>query len=137
MRYPLRLRFQDHFSIFFGYYSAALILLLLLGFGLAWDYNRRQSLQRIATWPEVTANIKSAQINQINTTNDSGPGWSISVAMSLTYKVKDTPVITNFKRSFYRRSSSYYASTLTDGKQIQIRYNPKDPAEVSLYPHLF
>jgi len=137
MRFPLTLRVHQHLSLFWSYYVAVFVICILLALGLAWKSYREQYFAAIAAWPEVTATIQRAQINQINTSSDTGTSWNVNVDMDLSFTANDIPIKARFVDSFIRTAGSEYASTLTVGKKIQIRYNPRNPQIVSLYPFLY
>ena len=137
MRFPLTLRVQQHLSLFWSYYVAASVTLLLLALAFGWSLYREQHFLVISRWPEVTATIQRAQIDRIDTSRKSGPAWTVNVDMDLSFSVNGIPVTARFVDSFSRPGGSEYASTLAEGKDIQIRYNPYDPHIVSLYPYLY
>ena len=137
MRFSLTLRVQQHLSLFWAYYVAAFVICIFLGLTLAWSSFRQQHFATVASWPEVTATIQRARINQINTTSSGGPSWNVNVDMDLSFTANDIPMTARFVDSFSRTAGSEYASTLVEGKNIQIRYNPHDPHVVSLYPYLY
>ena len=137
MRFPLTLRVQQHLSLFRSYYVAAFVTLVLLALALGWSLYREQRFLAMSRWPEVTATIQRAQIDRMDTSRKSGPAWTVSVDMDLSFSVNGMPVTARFIDSFSRAAGSEYASTLAEGKKIQIRYNPHNPHIVSLYPYLY
>lgn len=137
MHFPLTLRVQQHVSLFWSYYVAAFVTLVLLALALGWSLYREQRFLAMSRWPEVTATIQRAQIDRMDTSRKSAPAWTVSVDMDLSFSVNGMPVTARFIDSFSRPAGSEYASTLAEGKNIQIRYNPYNPLIVSLYPYLY
>jgi hypothetical protein len=134
MRFPLTLRVQQHVSLFRSYYVAAFVTLVLLALALGWSLYREQRFLAMSRWPEVTATIQRAQIDRMDTSRKSGPAWTFNVDMDFSFSVNGMPVTARLIDSFRRPAGSEYASTLAEGKKIQIRYNPHI---VSLYPYLY
>lgn len=137
MRFPLTLRVQQHLSLFWSYYAAVCVICILLALFLGWNSFREQRFTEIVAWPEATATIQCATINQFNTTTKTGSSWSVNVDMDLSFTANDVPIRARFVDSFHRAAGSDYAATLAEGKIIRIRYNPRDPNVVSLYPYLY
>ena len=109
MSFPLTLRVQQHLSLFWPYYVAALVILILLALGLGWTSHREQHFLAISRWPEITATIQRAKIQQIDTTSKSGPEWTVNVDIDVSFSVKGLPVTARFIDSFSRPSGSEYA----------------------------
>lgn len=137
MHFPVTVRVRQHLSLFWQYYVAGACVLAFMAIGLAWFSYRDEKHAEIALWPVATATIQSAQVRQINTTSSSGPSWSVNVDLMLSFTVNDHPITARYVGSFSRTEGSEYASTLKEGKDIQIRYNPRKLTIVSLYPCLY
>ncbi len=128
---------RQHLELFRPVYVAGSVICIIFGIAFALFSYRQQHFSTYASWPEVTATIQRAKINQVNMTSDTGPAWIVNVDIDLTFTANDIPIAARFVDSFNRTAGSEYASTLLEGKTIKIRYNPSNPHIVSLYPYLY
>lgn len=123
----------EHLRAYQGLYLLAVGLVIATW----WVTDRRSTLMsEISSWPTTAALIASSEVTELPAPSDSDVRTRILINVQLRFHIDGALHEARVYRSLPGPRLVDYRSLLETGKEIQIRFDPKDPSRVSLAPLL-
>ena len=129
----IRGHFQDHGLL----YWSAIVCLIVIAVAVPLAVWKRSSdgprASEVMKWEKVEAMILSAEISEINTSDDVSFSTRIGANLVLRYEVEGESREVKYFTNWRRKDQNDWAAILSPGKKVPLRVSPEESNTVSLF----